>query len=57
MDDIDRFHAHLDECRQCSEQIFNLCPVGAELIEKAATGDSMLRGLKQWNTVLRNSER
>jgi hypothetical protein len=55
MDDIDRFHGHLDECRQCSEEVFNLCPIGVELIEKAATSDSMSRGLMQWNTVLRNS--
>lgn len=32
----DRFHAHLDECKQCREQPFDLCPTGAELLEKTA---------------------
>lgn len=51
----DKFHAHLDECRQCREEIFNLCPIGADLLLHAATDDPMLRGLQQWNTVLQNS--
>lgn len=25
---IDSFHAHLDCCRRCREQPFNLCPIG-----------------------------
>lgn len=29
------FHAHLDECRQCREQPFNLCDVGFRLILEA----------------------
>jgi len=33
-----KFHAHLDECRRCAEQPFNLCPVGARLLGAAATG-------------------
>ncbi len=34
----DVFHAHLDECKQCSDRPFDLCPVGAILIQAAATG-------------------
>lgn len=31
------FHAHLDSCRRCRHQPFNLCPTGAQLLEAAAT--------------------
>lgn len=31
--DVDRFHAHLDECAQCMKNPFDLCPTGAELIQ------------------------
>ncbi len=27
------FHKHLDECKQCKEQPFNLCSKGKELIK------------------------
>lgn len=52
MEPEDKFHAHLDECRQCREEIFNLCPTGAKLLEACASCDSMFRGLMQWNKVL-----
>jgi hypothetical protein len=54
----EQFHAHLDGCRQCREEIFNLCPVGVKLLEEAALDleDSMLTGLSQWNKVLRNAQ-
>ena len=32
----DAFHDHLDACKQCADNPFALCPVGAQLIEKAA---------------------
>lgn len=35
---IAAFHAHLDGCRRCEQQPFNLCPVGARLL-RAATED------------------
>lgn len=31
------FHAHLDECQQCRDNLFDLCVVGAELLRVAAT--------------------
>ena len=34
--EVDRFHDHLDECKQCMEQPFNLC----------ATGEVLLKGLE-----------
>ena len=50
---MDKFHEHLDGCRQCREEIFNLCPTGMVLLEDAAKdGEKMMRGLLQWNTVL-----
>lgn len=33
---IDLFHAHLDECKQCREQPFNLCFAGAVRLRNAA---------------------
>lgn len=32
----DEFHAHLDQCRQCREEVFNLCSVGAALLHSCA---------------------
>jgi hypothetical protein len=32
------FHAHLDVCEQCANHPFELCKVGAELLELAAAG-------------------
>lgn len=28
----DRFHRHLDNCKQCSDEPFNLCPTGERLL-------------------------
>ena len=33
--EIDAFHRHLDECKHCDENPFNLCPVGKLLFERA----------------------
>ena len=30
------FHDHLDACRQCADQPFNLCPDGEIIIRKTA---------------------
>ena len=32
----DDFHAHLDVCKRCADEPFNLCPVGANLLQRAA---------------------
>lgn len=32
LDTAERFHSHLDTCRQCSEHPFDLCPAGATLL-------------------------
>lgn len=32
----DAFHAHLDRCRRCREQVWNLCPTGYKLLTEAA---------------------
>ncbi len=34
--DIQKFHDHLDVCRQCREHPFDLCPTGATLLRAAA---------------------
>jgi hypothetical protein len=31
------FEAHLDACEQCRTQPFNLCPIGAPILQRAAT--------------------
>ena len=33
---IDKFHAHLDVCRQCERHPFDLCSTGAKLLKEAA---------------------
>jgi hypothetical protein len=33
---IDKFHKHLDECKQCRENPFALCFVGTLLLDAAA---------------------
>jgi len=35
MDDANVFHDHLDVCRWCREQPFNLCPVGEKALKTA----------------------
>ena len=49
-----KFYTHLDICQRCREEIFNLCPLGEALLVKAekAAGESMCKGLLQWNKVL-----
>jgi len=34
--EIERFHAHLDVCKRCREQPFNLCDVGEKLLIAAS---------------------
>lgn len=36
----DAFHAHLDVCSRCREQVFNLCPMGRPLL--AAAGEATI---------------
>jgi hypothetical protein len=54
----DDFHAHLDECQRCREDVFDLCPVGIKLLTDAVKtiDDPMMRGLMQWNHVISNKE-
>jgi hypothetical protein len=30
---VNTFHDHLDVCKRCAEQPFNLCPVGAKALK------------------------
>lgn len=32
----DNFHSHLDVCRQCEKNPFNLCEIGRKLLEQTA---------------------
>ena len=34
--DLDKFHAHLDECEQCRNRPFDLCQLGYSLLVRAA---------------------
>lgn len=34
----DKFHKHLDQCEQCRNHPFALCPEGANLLREAAEG-------------------
>lgn len=36
LDRVEAFHSHLDVCKRCREQCFNLCPEGVRLINLAA---------------------
>lgn len=38
---IDKFHKHLDTCKQCSEQPFNLCLRGRLLMVELQDCDSV----------------
>jgi hypothetical protein len=38
--EIERFHAHLDACKRCREQPFNLCATGEKLLKEAALGSA-----------------
>jgi hypothetical protein len=40
----DLYHAHLDDCGQCMNQPFNLCPTGAALLTDAAIGPTAVAG-------------
>ena len=33
--DAKLFHAHLDECKQCRENPFGMCPIGQARLEEA----------------------
>jgi hypothetical protein len=35
---VEHFHAHLDACKRCREQPFNLCVTGEKLLKEAALG-------------------
>jgi hypothetical protein len=36
--EIAHFHAHLDECKRCREQPFNLCPIGLRRLKATSQG-------------------
>jgi hypothetical protein len=36
--EIAHFHAHLDECKRCREQPFNLCSVGLRRLKATSQG-------------------
>jgi len=38
MKDPEDFHAHLDECEQCREHPFALCPEGELILKKVTVG-------------------
>jgi len=40
----EQFHAHLDQCKRCAGQPFNLCPIGAQLLGTAAASLSTNAG-------------
>ena len=40
---INEFHKHLDECSQCENHPFNLCPKGADLIKKPVEASTYIR--------------
>jgi len=35
--EIDKFHNHLDVCKQCRDNPFGLCTVGASLLQQAGS--------------------
>ena len=35
------FHDHLDECRQCRDNPWNLCQAGADKLKRVALGDTL----------------
>lgn len=37
----ERFHKHLDTCRRCREQPFNLCEVGDGLLRATGIDDAL----------------
>lgn len=43
---IDVFHAHLDCCRRCREEPFNLCPIGQRTLV-TATAETAARILTE----------
>lgn len=45
------FHAHLDVCKQCAEQPFNLCPIGHKLLLKVLTVEK-----KEVNKIIFNKD-
>lgn len=48
MTEADRFHEHLDGCRQCQEHPFSLCSTGVDLLRAAAVAvDQQLADLKK----------
>lgn len=54
MSATDSFHAHLDTCPQCEKHPFDLCAIGAALIQRAASevevtpaDNAFFRGFKE----------
>lgn len=51
---IDRFHRHLDECRQCRDHPFELCPHGMRLLMATDNGELMMDATR--DVVAKNEE-
>ena len=49
---IDDFHGHLDECSQCRNHPFGLCPTGAALLKKAGEAGAELVNVAKRMTEL-----
>jgi len=45
---VEDFHSHLDECEQCREHPFNLCPEGELILKKVTTGEVNLDDIRRY---------
>lgn len=43
IESMDKFHAHLDECEQCRDHPFGLCPSGSALLLATADDGAVVR--------------
>lgn len=48
-----RFHQHLDACSQCADHPFELCAIGAKLLQEEAQD---LKGLEQLSELIQKKE-
>jgi hypothetical protein len=47
IDASEAFHRHLDECKQCENQPFDLCPTGTRLLEETGVAAGILAPAKE----------
>lgn len=40
------FHDHLDVCKRCADQPFNLCPIGVKALKESVESGEKVLGLK-----------